>query len=538
MYRVLIIDDEKSIRTTLSAFLQAEGYRVDVAEDVRQAKTLLDKKEFDVVVTDIILPRISGIELLQQVHKMFPDILVIIMTGEPTVDTAVEAVRAGAFDYLTKPISKPAILHAVANAAKIKTLEDDKRRLETENLQYRQSLEQQVEKRTRELHKALDKVKKAQQQLVKQERMNAIGEMASGIAHDFNNVLMPIAGFSDMLLSRPNILDDREQTIRMLETIRSASDDARHIVQRLRQIYKEDQPECSPVNLARVMESTISITMPKWKEEMNAMGVTVELVTEFDDVPLIEGNVSDLREVFTNLVFNAVDAMPDGGKITMKIFKENGKGVVCEVCDTGIGMDRHAAGHCLEPFFTTKGASGTGLGLSMVQAIVQRHGGSLKIDSKQDAGTTVRMRFPVSTDVVNGEYKPEADPGPFPPARVLVVDDEVRSRTLVAGLLEADGHDIKMAESGQEGLEIIREENFDLVIMDRAMPLISGDDVALELKKIRPGTPVIMLTGFGEIMKDNSELPPGVSRVMTKPVTGKDLRCVMWHVMNNHRQIG
>jgi signal transduction histidine kinase len=527
MARILIVDDERSIRTTLSAFLQDEGYEVEVAEDVGRAQELLSLADYDVVVSDIILPRVTGVALLKQIRKTAPDVQVIMMTGEPTVETAVESVREGAHDYLTKPVGKSAILRTVAHALKIKKLED-------ENREHREHLEQLVETRTHELSGAVTKLKKAQQQLIQQERMNALGQMASGIAHDFNNVLMPIIGFSEMLLSDPKALDDREELIHMLEMIHSAGGDAKHIVSRMRQIYKEEDPQHGPVDLAKVMESVISITMPKWKEEMNAKGANIEIVTEFEDAPLIKGNTSELREALTNLVFNAVDAIPDGGTITLRLKSVNGSGVVLEVSDTGIGMDETTSRHCIEPFFTTKGVQGTGLGLPMVHGILQRHGGSLEVDSKRGEGTTMRMRFPVPIELDLAEDSSETQPEPLPPLSALVIDDEARSRDLISRLLVSDGHIVKIAEGGRDGVAMMaRGEEFDLVITDRAMPLMSGDEVAAEIAKHWPGTPVIMLTGFGDMMNDEGECPPGVSYVMTKPVTNNDLRHVMTRIMKS-----
>ncbi len=365
------------------------------------------------------------------------------------------------------------------------------------------------------------------------QKLQAVATLAAGVAHDFNNVLMPIAGFSEILLSDPDALDDRQETIHMLEMIKSASDDARHIVRRLREIYKEGKMEYQMVELAKVMESVVSITMPKWKAERSSEGVTIEISTKFEDVPMIKGNTSELREAFTNVVLNAVDAMPDGGTITLSLELQDGKGVVSEVRDTGMGMDENSVNRCMEPFFTTKGLQGSGLGLMMVHGIVKRHGGGVEINSEPGAGTTVRMHFPVPVEIECAEDEPAVEPEPIPPIRVLVIDDEARSLNLVARFLQADGHAVEMAPGGQEGLELFRRGEFDLVITDRAMPLMGGDEVAAEIAKHRPETLVIMLTGFGDIMKDKGWLPQGVTRIMSKPATSKELRHVMADVMRN-----
>ena len=154
MAKVLIVDDEKSIRISLREFLRDAGYVVAVAEDADEATELLRAGDFDVLVTDIILPRITGVDLLKSIKDTSPHVQVILMTGEPTIETASEAVRSDAFDYLTKPIDKELLLKTVANAARLKSLDDDRRRLTEENHQYRNNLEHLVEERTTALRES------------------------------------------------------------------------------------------------------------------------------------------------------------------------------------------------------------------------------------------------------------------------------------------------------------------------------------------------------------------------------------------------
>ena len=226
MYRVLIVDDEKSIRVSLKEFLLAAGYKVDVAADAPAALRLLSDCPFDIVVSDIVLPGINGIELLQAIRGATPFAQVVMITGEPTVDTAAAALRSGAFDYLTKPVGKNAILRVVGNAAKVKALDDERRRLEAENLRYQAGLERLVNRRTAELSatnaqlkKAMGDLTQAQSEIIRNERLNALAQLAAGICHDFNNVLMPIRGLADHLVTHPDVLDDKAATMRMLQTI-------------------------------------------------------------------------------------------------------------------------------------------------------------------------------------------------------------------------------------------------------------------------------------------------------------------------------
>ncbi|OGV60137.1 MAG: hypothetical protein A2283_19535 [Lentisphaerae bacterium RIFOXYA12_FULL_48_11] len=383
-----------------------------------------------------------------------------------------------------------------------------------------------------QLQKSLEELKLTQQKVIQQERLSALGHMASGIAHDFNNVLMPIIGFSELLLSDHSTLDDRKESLHMIEMILSAGKDARQIVRRLRAVYREDDDaDYKLVDISKIVESSISLTMPKWKEEMSAKGVSIEMATDFQPVPRIKGNESEIREVMTNLIFNAVDAMPKGGVITFRVLPKNKTAIALEVTDRGIGMDQETLRRCMEPFFTTKGVQGSGLGLAMVYGIVERHEGVLEIESNPGAGTTIRILFPVPSTTENTEKELVKEPEALPSMRILVIDDEARARNLISRILQADSHSVILAEDGQAGLDIFRGGEFDLVITDRAMPNMSGDEVAKEAQNIRPGIPIIMLTGFGDIMKDRGECPSGVTLVMSKPVTQKELRHAMASVM-------
>ena len=375
------------------------------------------------------------------------------------------------------------------------------------------------------LKKALHDLQQAQKQIVQQERMSALGQMASGIAHDFNNILMPVLGFSEILLSQPDALDDREEARHMLEMIHSAGEDARHMVRRLRAAYATDtERKLDSIDISRIVESALSMTMPKWKEEVMAKGAVVEMVTDFQPVPQINGRASELREVIINLIFNSVDAMPHGGSMTFRIYPENSTYVVLEIADTGMGMDQSTLDRCLEPFFSTKGPEGSGLGLPIVNGIVERHGGTLNISSQPGAGTTVRMRFPVPINAAAPVKEQIKEPSPVASKKILVLDDEARSVNYLKTILQKDGHQVEAGGNGREGLDKLRNGHFDMIITDRAMPVMDGAAFAKEAQKIQPGIPIIMLTGFGDIMNDSKELPPGVSLVISKPVMWNDLR--------------
>jgi len=357
--------------------------------------------------------------------------------------------------------------------------------------------------------------------------------MASGIAHDFNNMLMPIVGYSDILLSQPELMGTPD-ALSMIKDISTAAQDAKQIVHRMRLIRDaEDEGEYISVDLNKIISSALDLTRSRWEKEMESKGVSISMVKRLDaDKPVI-GNESQIREALMNIILNAVDAMPKGGTLTISSTMEN-DAVLVDVSDTGIGMPDDVKQRCGEPFFTTKGIKGTGLGLSMVHGIVKGHGGTMTIESEMGRGTTIRLRFPcVSSKPAHKRSVKEKTEGDFiiTPIRILVADDDANSRALIVRFLKKDGHSVEAAGTGREAVNKAKAGIFDLVITDRAMPEGNGDVVALFMRKLVPEVPVILLTGFGDIMKDDGEYPEGVDKILCKPITHQDLREAMAKVM-------
>ncbi len=371
--------------------------------------------------------------------------------------------------------------------------------------------------------KTQTELQKAQQKAIQQERMAAVGQMASGIAHDFSNALMPVLGFSEILLSRPETLQDLEKARKYVEMINTSARDAMHIIGGLREFYrqKEKAENLQQMDLNKTLEEVMRLTQPKWKEEAYAKGLNIQVTTKLEPLPIIMGNEAKMREALTNLVFNAVDAMPQGGKIQLSSRPEAGK-ICIKVADTGIGMDEQALQRCFEPFYSTKGKAGTGLGLSMVYGVVRRQGGTIDVKSQPGKGTTFTIRLPVQP--AGPAPAPEKSEAPVPKVlekklSVLVVDDEALVRQVLADYLSGDGHSVDTACDGHQALDVFKKKKFDLVVTDRAMPEMNGDQLALALKKLAPDLPLVMLTGFGELMKAKGEHPKGVDFLLSKPLT-------------------
>jgi nitrogen-specific signal transduction histidine kinase/ActR/RegA family two-component response regulator len=379
----------------------------------------------------------------------------------------------------------------------------------------------------RRLERVLEELKSAQQRVIQQERLRALGGMASGIAHDFNNALVGILGLSELLLHRPENLEDREKTRRYVEMINTTAKDAGNIVNRLREFYRhrEGRETFNVVDLNQLVEEAISLTEPVWKAQAEAKDIPIAVQKDLQKIPAIVGDASELREALTNLIFNAIDAMPRGGTISIRTRLDGGQ-VLLEVGDTGIGMTEEVRQRCLEPFFTTKGAHGTGLGLSMVYGIVQRHRGTIDIESEVNKGTTLMIRIPQPSAPPVSAARPRP-PEVLQHLHVLVVDDEPLVRKVIGEYLKIDGHTVETADGGRDGLEKFHNGRFDLVVVDRAMPDMNGDQVAKAIKSVNSTVPVVMLTGFGAMMEDIDEKPAHVDLVVGKPVTISGLRAAV-----------
>ena len=393
-----------------------------------------------------------------------------------------------------------------------------------ENLTLRRRAEKDLVYANQELAKALSELKATQQQVIQQERLRALGEMASGIAHDFNNTLTPILGFTDLLLERPELLADTAEAVRFLKLLRISAQDAGTIVRRLREFYRplDSHEEFVPVEPTALISQVVELTKPKGRQQAQVNGCNVDVETRLQQMPPVAGNESALREALTNLIFNAVDAMPNGGVLTLATAVENGQAVV-RVGDTGTGMTEEVRQRCLEPFFSTKNDQGTGLGLAMVYGIVQRHRGLLEVDSVLGRGTTFVIRLPFAVVVEKEASVLPAGPAKKSPLHVLVVDDEPGIREVISAFLRSDGHDVITASDGREGLKEFKAKPFDIIVTDRAMPQMNGDQMASLIKQARPDIPVVLLTGFGPLIETTKAQPPVVDIVLNKPVTLKTL---------------
>ena len=526
--RILIIDDETPNVRLLERILEMFGCtQTFTTTDPREALKLYLEIEPDLVLLDLHMPYLDGFAVMEQLVAVSPPecfVPILVLTADITLDTKRRALASGAKDLVTKPIDHSEVVLRIKNLL-------ENRFLHLELQKQNELLEEQVQDRTAQLEQTLRQLQSAQEKVVRQERLSALGMMASGIAHDFNNALTMVLGYSELLL--PHLQQHAPPKERgYLHHVISAAQDATQVVSRLREFYRPAGTNeiRVAVNLNDIVTQTVSLTSPKWSSERLAAGVQIQVVTELTEIPTVIGSAAELREALTNLVFNAVDAMPDGGQITIRTEVADQVEVTLSVADTGMGMSDEERERCLEPFFTTKGDRGTGLGLAVVYGIIHRHGGSIDIVSKKYHGATFLIRLPAATrDVADvPAARAEIDRS----LRILVVDDQEIICELVAEYLRTDGHEAAVATTGSRALELFASETFDLVITDQSMPEMNGVQLANSVKSIEPEIPVILLTGFGEEMQALGSRPESVDLVIGKPVSAADLRHAVFTVIS------
>ena len=367
------------------------------------------------------------------------------------------------------------------------------------------------------------------------ERLRALGEMASGIAHDLNQSLALITGYSDMArqeltLATPDVARVRE----MVEITARAAIEGGEALRGLLSFVRTQEllSEVERIDVPQILHDVARLTAPRWRDAPQAEGRPIELVVECERECAIDGSPSALREAITNLIFNAVDALPQGGAIYL-LGREHDERIVIEVRDTGTGMPPDVQARIFDPFFTTKGERGTGLGLPQVLTIVERHAGTIELESEPGRGTTFRLTFPRAANRRRrtGTRAEEPDSAPVRGIRILVVEDEQQLARMAGLVLTQRGHHVVVAATAEEALAYLEEQPFELVISDLGLgPGRNGWDLAEAVRRRWSRTRFVLVTGWGAAIDMAEARARGVDRVIAKPYRISDLRQVADHV--------
>lgn len=387
----------------------------------------------------------------------------------------------------------------------------------------------QAENHVKELSHYITEQERIREQFSQMEKLSALGELASGVAHDFNNTLAGILGRAQLLQRT----DDPEKLRRGLDIIIKTAEDGAKTVKRIQDFARQRRDHnFELVSIDQILMDASEITRPRWKNCAEASNIHISLDLEIGSNAMVMGDDSELREVLVNMVFNAIDAMPEGGTLTLSS-QTIGEQVAIRVVDTGVGMYPEVRSRIFDPFFTTKGKAGLGLGLAVSFGIIRRHGGNIEVESQYGRGSEFRITLPVAeiadTPLVKRELivetpeppapVPAVSRGEIPPARLLVVDDEDFVRELLNEILEGEHCEVQLAHDGTEALALFREREFDGVFTDVGMPGMSGWELAREIRQLNQTIPIAIITGWGEIVGSNEQRAAGVDWVVAKPFT-------------------
>ncbi len=516
---LLLIDDEPANIALLQAIFQRAGYRrVKGFTDPAEALAVAAVSAPDLVLLDLNMPRIDGYEVTRRLRETQPPgsfLPILILTADISSRSRQRALAGGATDFLTKPFDNTEVLQRCRNFLETRALH---MALQDQNAR----LEEIVRRRTHDLEQTLAELRATQAMQVEQERMRALGEMSDGIADDFNNQLTAMLGYSDLLLlNDAQMLSNKILTRRYLENIRTAAQESSAIVGRLKKFCR---PRATgdvflPLNLSKLVQESATLTQPRWRGQARAGGATITVRLDLQSAPDVLGNAAELREVVANLVFNAVDAMPEGGTITLRTRRTDSGRVCLEVADTGIGMSQETRRRCLEPFFTTKHEAGKGLGLSMVYGVVKRHDGELNIHTAPGDGATISICLPAVEPVAIASAPEGATPRSRRSLRVLLVEDDPAVREAVSEYLRCDSHEVSTAVTGREGLEKFVEGNFDLVVTDLALEELNGEGLATAIREHDAAVPIILVTGYTDLVPREGRF----NAVLHKPLVPGEL---------------
>ena len=380
-----------------------------------------------------------------------------------------------------------------------------------------------------EVQQALESLSATQEQLVRVERLRAMGELASGVAHDFNNALAAILGQTQLLINQVS----SEPYLRSLRLIEQSAHDSAQVVRRILDFARfESEPEVNGVDVNRLVEDSVELTRHKWSNEAQSKGKVIKVTPHLGEVPLALGNFAELSEVLTNLIINACEAIPGDGTIDIATDSLS-EMVRISVTDSGVGMSSEVKQKVFDPFFTTKGSSGTGLGLSVAFGIISRHNGVIDVESKEGEGTTFHISLPIAPYIEEEDAQEVAEvPRISTSANILVIEDELRIRETLADMLNVGGHRVTLAADGEEGIALFMEDEFDIVFTDLGMPGLSGWDVVKAIKQRRSDVPMVMVTGWGVGIDQDELKRNSVDEVLPKPFDMDDLLNLVHRIMD------
>jgi DNA-binding response OmpR family regulator len=500
--RILICDDDTLMTTSIKAVLGTDAYRLETTNSSRHALTLIHAGSPDLVILDVMMPEMTGFELLDAVDRNRCDTSFIIVTGEASLDSAVKAIRKGASDYLRKPFEPDELIIRVEKALKHRQMNHDNMRIEAEK--------RQLQNQLRQSHK-----------------MEAIGTLAGGIAHDFNNVLSIILGNTELALSD---LPADQPAHHNLKQILTASLRAREMIQQLLSFSRKEESGSKPIRLNGVITESLKLMRASLPSN-----ITIERDICAAECTAV-ADATQIHQVMLNLCTNAAHAMePDGGFLTIRLEPVTLDGTAAAalglvagdyarmvIADTGHGIEKDIIDRIFDPYFTTKSTGkGTGMGLSVVHGIVKGYGGAIKAFSRPGRFTEFHLYLPVvdmAIEAAPAIFDQQQLPGGH--EHILIVDDEEMLVDMMRQVLEQLGYTVSAHADSAEALEtfLSNPRAYDLLITDMTMPGMTGTSLAKAVKTVRADIPIILCTGFNERINRENTRALGIQTLIMKPV--------------------
>ena len=532
--KVLLVEDNKEhaeLLERLLGFSEYPTFTTSTAATLAAGLAKLGAGAADIVLLDLTLPDSEGVATFRKMNAAAPTVPMVILSGISDVTSAIEMVQEGAQDYLVKGhVDTHLLLRSIQYAI-------ERKRSQVAAQQVNAELEVRVKERTaalvavnEQLQREVGERRHAEEQLVKSNRQltvalaelraaqrgRNVSERSGAATREIEEAFKRIHQHSELILHAPAMMANAEKVAEHLQQIVQAANAGRKALRKPREASEAAVPEdggaqASPfetVALDALMERVIVLCSPKAGEQGRGSVAKVSFVRKADKGVEIQGDPVQLREMLTHLVRNSMGAIPRRGTITVGAHQQ-GTEAILFVQDDGLGVTEAARKKLLDPSAAADRADGWPSGYGVIHEVVARHRGRLEIESRKGIGTTVRVIFPTSKSVAATAR----------PRRVLVVDDDPMVREVISTYLGEDGYTVELAVNGRDGLEKFCAGDFDIVLTDRSMPEMEGDELAREIKKRKPDVPVILITGFGDIMAETGEKPEGVDIVLSKPFT-------------------
>jgi DNA-binding response OmpR family regulator/anti-sigma regulatory factor (Ser/Thr protein kinase) len=516
---ILVVDDDEMMAQSIQSVLNTKGHQVQMVHNPLKALKIIEEGCFDLVLLDVMMPEMTGFQLIDALNRTNLDTYFIIMTGETSMESAVEAIRRGASDYLKKPFEPDELFIRVDNILKQKKQKKERQQIEAQK-------------------KALEI------ELQQSQKLEAVGTLAGGVAHDFNNILSIILGYSELALDSVAEWDPIRQN---LEQIFIAGNRAKDITYQLLSFCRKSDTEQHPFNLNTIILESLKLMRA-------SLPANIEIRQNLlDETLTVLGDTTQIQQIMINLCTNAAHAMQDtGGTIDVRL--ENvtleashaaqyndlapGNYIKLVVADTGTGIDPEIADKIFDPYFTTKDiGKGTGMGLSLVRGIVKNHGGDIRVHSEVGRFTNIVILLPIFDESELDADCTHPDCTPLGKERILLVDDEEMLLDIMTQVMNQWGYKTTAFSDSQEALEAFRNhpDDFDLVVSDMAMPKRTGLQIGLEMKKIREDIPIIICSGFSEKISHEKARENGFQAFIMKPVIMSELADIIRSVLDDQQ---